>query len=499
MNRGETTADEGTRHAPAVSPTLRREAERLLNTVVDGGFCVGCGACAAASGGALKIEMDAYRMYRPRLTDATEEPAFASVESICPFSGSAQTETEIADEIFPDTPHHHSALGRWRQAHVGWVEQGDLRTQGSSGGFVTWILEAYFERGLIDGVAHVGPHQPTEGDSVLFKYNISRSVEEIRRRAKSRYYPIELSAVLREIRNVPGRYAVVGIPCYIKAVRLLMRSDPVLRERIKLCVGLFCGHLKSAAMVDSFALQAGVKPAAVRAVNFRLKQPERRADIYTVGMQTRDQRTIARDWWHMVDGDWGMGFFQYSACNFCDDVTAEVADVSCGDAWVQPYTSDGRGTNVVVVRTLEAERIIEEGMRSGALAFTPVSGDFVAGTQAAGLRQRREGLAYRMWRFRHRWLPRKRVAADASVASWWRRRIYDFRLITSAGSHVVFRVARQAYCFPLYLVWGWSFRKLYRVLYKFAGPASKTPPTIPLINPPPLTGRAPARVPQTGS
>ena len=140
----------------------------------------------------------------------------------------------------------------------------------------------------------------------------------------------------------------------MKAVRLLMRSDPVLRERIKLCVALFCGHLKSAAMVDSFALQAGVAPEAVQGANFRLKQPTRRADTYTMEMKLQDQRAITRDWWQMVDGDWGLGFFQYRACNFCDDVTGELADIACGDAWVEPYSLDGRGTNVVVVRTAEA-------------------------------------------------------------------------------------------------------------------------------------------------
>jgi coenzyme F420-reducing hydrogenase beta subunit len=44
---------------------------------------------------------------------------------------------------------------------------------------------------------------------------------------------------------------------------------------------------------------------------------------------------------------WGAGFFQNSACNYCDDVVAETSDIAFGDAWVEPYSSDGRGTNVV--------------------------------------------------------------------------------------------------------------------------------------------------------
>src|SRR3546814_1567602 len=84
---------------------------------------------------------------------------------------------------------------------------------------------------LVDGVAHVIAANPEE-DQCFFRYQISRTAEEIRRGAKSRYYPIELSAVIDQIRAVPGRYAVIGIPCFIKAIHLLRAKDAVLRDRI---------------------------------------------------------------------------------------------------------------------------------------------------------------------------------------------------------------------------------------------------------------------------
>ena len=36
------------------------------------------------------------------------------------------------------------------------------------------------------------------------------------------------------------------------------------------------------------------------------------------------------------------------ACEFCDDVVGETADMSVGDAWLPGYVSDWRGTSVVV-------------------------------------------------------------------------------------------------------------------------------------------------------
>src|SRR3546814_7533354 len=95
------------------------------------------------------------------------------------------------------------------------------------------------------------------GRPMLLPLSISRTAEEIRRGAKSRYYPIELSAVIDQIRAVPGRYAVLGIPCFIKAINLLRAKDAVLRDRIAFTLGLSCGQLKSARMVESFAWQMG--------------------------------------------------------------------------------------------------------------------------------------------------------------------------------------------------------------------------------------------------
>ena len=40
--------------------------------------------------------------------------------------------------------------------------------------------------------------------------------EEVLAGAKSRYYPIEMSKVMDFIKNNEGRYAFVGIPCFIK-------------------------------------------------------------------------------------------------------------------------------------------------------------------------------------------------------------------------------------------------------------------------------------------
>jgi coenzyme F420-reducing hydrogenase beta subunit len=371
----------------------------------------------------------------------------------CPFSPSAANEDEIAAEVFPDAPRTHWAVGRFRSSYVGHVAEEGYRMQGSSGGMVSWVLAELLRRGLVDAVVHVSPADP-ESENRFFQYHISKSVDEICAGAKSRYYPVEMSEALRTIRRTPGRVAIVGVPCFIKAVQLLRREDAVLRERVAFTLGIFCGHMKSARMVESFAWQMGAPVDQIRAVEFRLKDPSRPASTYTAQLTLNGGSVTRRDWWNLIDGDWGSGFFQYSACNFCDDVVAETADISFGDAWVEPYSSDGRGTNVVVVRSAVMEELIEDGIRDGRLELKPVDGDFVQETQAAGFRQRREGLAYRLtWPRIGKIRPVKRVTPEDATLTLKRKLVYRSRAHISAWSHRLFWLARRMDRPQLFLGW----------------------------------------------
>jgi coenzyme F420-reducing hydrogenase beta subunit len=266
------------------------------------------------------------------------------------------------------------------------------------------------------------------------------------------------------VRATPGRYAVIGVPCFIKAINLLRGEDPVIAERITHLLGLFCGHMKSARFVDSFAWQLGAPPADVRAVDYRRKDPDRPANWYTAHLTLKDGSARWQDWWHLADGDWGAGFFQNSACNFCDDVVAETADISFGDAWVEPYSSDGRGTNVVVVRSPALHAMVEEAIGGGRLTLQGVDADFIADTQAAGFRQRREGLAYRLTWARRGIRPVKRVAPSRGGLPWRRRLVYRLRAGISAGSHRMAALAARTGQHKVYTVWARAALTLYGAL-----------------------------------
>lgn len=439
--------------------------------VVSAGLCIGCGACAArraAAPGSL-MAWDRYGQLKP--SGSWTHDADGAFASTCPFSPAARDEDAIAAERFADALDRDDRIGRFQAAFVGHAREQSYRPEGSSGGMVTWMAAELLRHGLIDGVAHVVPVDPAS-EGRFFRYRISRGIDALREGARSRYYPVEMSGIIDEIRSVPGRYAIVGVPCFIKAVHLLRSVDDVLRQRIAYTLGLFCGHMKSARLVESFAWQLDAPMREVRAVEYRRKDPNRPANWYTAHLDLADGGSRWRDWWHLADGDWGAGFFQNSACDYCDDVVAETADVSFGDAWVEPYSLDGKGTHVAIVRNRELLALIEAAREEGRLDLQPVGADFVADTQAAGLRHRREGLAYRLAIAPPRLSLRKRVAAGRGLP-WRRRMVYRIRRAIATHSHLIFALSRRWGMPVLYLAWARTMLRIYQAFAYSRGPLGK--------------------------
>lgn len=421
-----------------------------LGRIVDGGYCVGCGACSQASP-ALAMEKDEFGQYCVRQKEGTVLLASAEslIATICPFSGDGPNEDELAlDQYGPSTTHDED-IGRYVALFAGHVLESDFRSIGASGGLITWVLCELLARGEIDGVVHVKRCEP-DGTGTLFKYGISKTPDEVKGGAKSRYYPVEASEALEQIRQTPGRYVFVGLPCFVKAVRRLSRVDPIVKERVRFTVGLVCGHLKTGAFADCYGWQVDIPPGRLEQIDFRVKRSCGTAGEYAVSLQGAGVEVTkpARDFF---GSNWGNNFFRYSACDCCDDVFAETADLSVGDAWLPPYVNDPGGNGIMVVRDLSLLKIISSAIVEERLALDELSPDGVRQSQAGGLRDRREGLAFRlhMKARRGEWYPRKRVAPSAQGITLSRRLIYANRILMRKQSHLLWKkaVERDSYAF----------------------------------------------------
>jgi len=418
----------------------------VLEAAVSHRLCSGCGVCAGLLPRSLRMVTDPLGMVQPEaLGDPADEDWARRSLQVCPFSGQGPNEDALAGELYADLPgiRHRSETGYYLDAWSAHVTDEAQRIASTSGGIITWLAGELLRTGAAQAVACVGP---VEAPDRLFDYQLIRDPAGLARCRKSRYYPVELSRVLPAVRELDGRAAVIGLPCFLTALRRAMRLDPVLRAKIGATIGLFCGHLKSKRYVAYLARHCGVDERGIVAADFRKKNPGREASDYSFQVTTRQEGRLATREIPMRDvyaGGWSYNLFMLPACDCCDDVMAETADVAVGDAWLPEFVKDWRGASVVLARSQPMRALLLGGAERGELALAPLEVEQVIGSQAGALRHRRAGLAYRLdlARARGQWRPPRRVAPNRRSLPPFNRLIQRLRVRISAASHLGF--ARQ--------------------------------------------------------
>lgn len=428
------------------------DVNKLFNTVIAGNYCSGCGVCAYVNPN-IRMDFDEYGQIRANINNIENEQVddTISILSVCPFSNESPNEDVISNELYGsiDSVQYDKRVGYYLGLYGGFVNEGDYRKNGSSGGIGTWIFSELFRRNLIDGVIHVKENNQRPSDSTLFNFQISRSIKEIQSGAKTRYYPVEMSEVLNLVKHNPGKYAIIGISCFIKAVRALAQQDSDIRESIKYTIGLICGHQKSSRFSDFLAWESGIQPGGIKSIDFRKKlldKPSYDYGVEVVGLLGDQEITRTK---RMIDvtgkNNWGHGFFKGNCCDYCDDVLNETSDMTIGDAWLPEYQKDSMGNNVVIVRNPVLNQIIQDGIRQERLSMHALPKEKVIETQLGNFRHRQDEIGFRLQTKDElgEWRPKKRFEEISAQVPSKRKSLQLFRMRISRESHHIFKNALE--------------------------------------------------------
>jgi coenzyme F420-reducing hydrogenase beta subunit len=274
-------------------------------------------------------------------------------------------------------------------AFVGHSRAGDERERGSSGGLATRVLKALLEKQMVSGVVTV---VPTTDPTRLFEPAVLHTAAEVDEAVGSKYYPVEFSEVLQQLRDAGGRYAIVGLPCALRAIALARDRHPWVAERVPYLLGLVCGRGTSKRYTGVLGHIAGLGLKPLCDVKYRSKESTTHASQFTFVARAADGTagTPIRftDGW--ANRLWGRKLLVPDACFACTDLFAVSADMTFMDAWLPEYASDPRGTSIVVVRDPGLARLLEEERQAGHVQLTPVTEADVLRSQGAPLQARRQ-------------------------------------------------------------------------------------------------------------
>lgn len=440
------------------------ESFNLQKSVIDPGYCIGCGLCSVMAPAAIDMRFNREGYYQAFVNEQINDATQAAISRVCPFSDAAPNEDSHGEHFHDSCGSKSEYIGRYISCHAIRVVEGAYRENGSSAGFTSWLLCELLKRGMVDAVLHVGAIDPREGaDGAMFGYRVSQTVEEVAENSRTKYHPIELSSVLKNIPEDATRYAVTGLPCFIKGIQSLRREDPRWKRQITYTVSLFCGHLKSKFLTENLIWGATGRQDAVDNFRYRTKLPGQPSNKYIASMSS-GRKPLTRDWNSVFGAEWATGFFKYNACNFCDDVVGESADVSIGDAWLKEFVKDPDGTNNVVIRSSAISRIVMSAVKDGRLWNSDLTEDDVLRSTAGGFRDRREGLRYRLWletKARGR-APVKRVQPAQNIEDNYRRQLYALKMIVSWLSPKVYLFSKALGARAIFVVFMAPFLALYK-------------------------------------
>jgi len=316
----------------------------------------------------------------------------------CPFHSQEENETTLAAIQYGavDGIRHTRETGYYLDCYIGYSRVDEHRANGASGGLATWFLEKLLRERIVDRVVCVRPVQ-TPGK--LFQFDVFDDVAGVRESSRSCYYPVEMESVIRQIIDAKARYAITGLPCFLKGIRLAMRHSRRLRERVVALIGLTCGQSKSKFFAEYATALVGGNAHQLTKVRFRIKDPDRPASDWGIQCEWREPDGVTSSGTiFCTEGlgrAWRNGYFKPGACNYCDDLFAEVADVVFMDAWFQNYQQHPGGYSIVINRNPSFKPLWDAEIGGDCLYLDLLSVRQVISSQQSQLLDKREAMQYR--------------------------------------------------------------------------------------------------------
>lgn len=298
------------------------------------------------------VEMYKDRKGFPQAVYSESEKEF--FDSVCPAGGKASSQYQ--DGIW----------GKYQEVYCGWSNNPDVRKKASSGGILTSICIYLLQNHYVDGIIQTRADQscPYKTQTI-----VSRTEEDVLSCMGSRYSVSSPLAELSSLMQEGKKYAFVGKPCDVSALRMYMESNTSIKNRIPYLLSFFCAGEPSDDAQRQLLDKLNVSEADCVSLRYR-------GDGWP-GFAIAEQKD-GKIGSISYNDSWGkiLGRDVRKSCRLCLDGIGELADISCGDAWHltaenEPDFSEHDGRNVVFARTDKGSGLIREMKEAGLIALEP--------------------------------------------------------------------------------------------------------------------------------
>jgi coenzyme F420 hydrogenase subunit beta len=228
----------------------------------------------------------------------------------------------------------------------------EIHDKASSGGVMTEIALYLLSKKLVDGVL------VTKFDySGLYprpKSFIAKTKNDLLDAQGSKYCPVPVFNFEPDEIFSLQRLAFIGTPCQIAALKLLQKKGENFFEKFVYTIGNFCGGFRDLSETDKLINRVGGPISKI--TNFQY-----RGDGQPGKMKISTNENV----WSFPYPDYSRftGVIKHKRCRLCVDATAELADFSCGDAWLPRFISDDKPWSICITRNQISTKILSDMQR----------------------------------------------------------------------------------------------------------------------------------------
>lgn len=331
----------------------------MVEQIVAGGLCIGCGLCQSiAPPDHIRIVMTPEGRERPLVEKALDAPTLKRINAACPGTrvegppASARSATAQVDLIW----------GPVERLAIGYAADPQVRHQGSTGGVLTALGQYLLASGRVKFILHVSASRAAP---MRTERRLSFDAAAVLEGAGSRYGP---AAPLVDFTSVLERaepFALIAKPCDISAVRNYAKIDSRVDEYLRYALTLVCGGASELTKSEEVLAEVGMAENELSLFRYRgygNPGPTR--------LETRDGRSHELTYQKMweVEASWKI----QARCKICPDAMGEGADLAASDVWPGGGpTGEDEGFNGIIVRTRRGLELYEAALAAGAISLVP--------------------------------------------------------------------------------------------------------------------------------
>lgn len=307
-------------------------------------YCSGCGLCNYIYGCELTNDKKGF----PTICQSEKSE---ELKKICPV-------------FYYGEDAKHDVWGTVQKALVGYSSNKLIRYKAASGGTLTELCVYLLESNLVDGIIHTTFDSNNQTKTISC---VSYTAEEVCSRCGSRYcisVPLyDLNSLIKD----GEKYAFVGKPCDVMALRRGIGINSELGKRIPYLLSFFCAGEPSVNAQNNLLKAIGTTKEKFSTITYRGNG----WPGYTT-VTERDGNVLTMEY----KNAWGkyLGKDIRNLCRFCMDGTGDAADIVCADFWHlgidgTPDFTEHEGRNIIITRTDTGTQILEGAISDGRLTI----------------------------------------------------------------------------------------------------------------------------------